>query len=43
MSQWLEAQQMTGPGLEQLKRLYGAHFPIEVRHYLAHWIESQPW
>ncbi|KAB0397720.1 hypothetical protein E2I00_019169, partial [Balaenoptera physalus] len=23
--------------------LYGQHFPIEVRHYLAQWIESQPW
>ncbi|XP_055520442.1 signal transducer and activator of transcription 5B-like isoform X1 [Leucoraja erinacea] len=29
--------------LPQLQELYGKHFPIEVRHYLAEWIEKQPW
>jgi hypothetical protein len=29
--------------LDQLKRLYGPHFPIEVRHYIAGWLESQSW
>uniref|UniRef100_UPI00398F1A89 signal transducer and activator of transcription 5B-like isoform X2 n=1 Tax=Pristiophorus japonicus TaxID=55135 RepID=UPI00398F1A89 len=27
----------------QFQVLYGQHFPIEVRHYLAEWIEQQPW
>lgn len=26
-----------------MQALYGQHFPIEVRHYLAQWIETQPW
>ena len=34
---------MQGPLLEQMKRLYGPRFPIEVRHYLANWIEAQSW
>ncbi|XP_078287611.1 signal transducer and activator of transcription 5B-like isoform X2 [Rhinoraja longicauda] len=29
--------------LPQLQELYGKHFPIEVRHHLAEWIEKQPW
>ncbi|XP_067832555.1 signal transducer and activator of transcription 5B-like isoform X2 [Heptranchias perlo] len=29
--------------LPQFQVLYGQHFPIEVRHYLAEWIEQQPW
>ena len=43
MALWEKAQQLSGALLEELKGLYGAHFPIEVRHYLALWIESQPW
>ena len=23
--------------------MYGVHFPIEVRHFLANWIEEQHW
>lgn len=34
---------LQGPLLEQMKSLYGPKFPIEVRHYLANWIESQTW
>ncbi|TKC49356.1 hypothetical protein EI555_016897, partial [Monodon monoceros] len=37
------AQQLQGDALRQMQVLYGQHFPIEVRHYLAQWIESQPW
>ncbi len=34
---------LQGPLLEQMKCLYGPRFPIEVRHYLAIWIEQQGW
>ncbi|MEQ2227393.1 Signal transducer and activator of transcription 5B [Ilyodon furcidens] len=40
---WIQAQQLQGNALHQMQALYGQHFPIEVRHYLAQWIESQPW
>uniref|UniRef100_A0A3P9L5I2 Signal transducer and activator of transcription n=1 Tax=Oryzias latipes TaxID=8090 RepID=A0A3P9L5I2_ORYLA len=43
MSLWIQAQQLQGEALHQMQALYGQHFPIEVRHYLAQWIESQPW
>nr|XP_060503712.1 signal transducer and activator of transcription 5A [Panthera onca] len=43
MAGWIQAQQLQGDALRQMQVLYGQHFPIEVRHYLAHWIESQPW
>ncbi|VFV21956.1 signal transducer and activator of [Lynx pardinus] len=42
MAGWIQAQQLQGDALRQMQVLYGQHFPIEVRHYLAHWIESQP-
>ncbi|GCC37453.1 signal transducer and activator of transcription 5B-like isoform X2 [Chiloscyllium punctatum] len=29
--------------LPQFQALYAQRFPIEVRHYLAEWIEQQPW
>ncbi|XP_059812313.1 signal transducer and activator of transcription 5B-like isoform X1 [Hypanus sabinus] len=29
--------------LPRFQELYEKHFPIEVRHYLAEWIEQQPW
>lgn len=40
---WIQAQQLQGDALHQMQALYGQHFPIEVRHYLAQWIESQLW
>ncbi|MEQ2304932.1 Signal transducer and activator of transcription 5B, partial [Ameca splendens] len=43
MAMWIQAQQLQGNALHQMQALYGQHFPIEVRHYLAQWIESQPW
>lgn len=43
MAGWIQAQQLTGDALRQMQALYGQHFPIEVRHYLSQWIESQPW
>lgn len=43
MAMWIQAQQLQGEALHQMQALYGQHFPIEVRHYLAQWIESQPW
>ncbi|XP_010217301.1 PREDICTED: signal transducer and activator of transcription 5B-like [Tinamus guttatus] len=39
----IQAQQLQGEALRQMQALYGQHFPIEVRHYLSQWIESQPW
>ncbi|NXN92030.1 STA5B protein, partial [Rhinopomastus cyanomelas] len=43
MAVWIQAQQLQGEALRQMQALYGQHFPIEVRHYLSQWIESQPW
>uniref|UniRef100_A0A8C8RCK7 Signal transducer and activator of transcription n=1 Tax=Pelusios castaneus TaxID=367368 RepID=A0A8C8RCK7_9SAUR len=43
MAVWIQAQQLQGEALRQMQALYGQHFPIEVRHYLAQWIESQAW
>uniref|UniRef100_A0A4W4GN28 Signal transducer and activator of transcription n=1 Tax=Electrophorus electricus TaxID=8005 RepID=A0A4W4GN28_ELEEL len=43
MALWIQAQQLQGDALHQMQALYGQHFPIEVRHYFAQWIESQPW
>ncbi|XP_030019145.1 LOW QUALITY PROTEIN: signal transducer and activator of transcription 5B-like [Sphaeramia orbicularis] len=38
------AQQLQGGSLAPDARLcMGQHFPIEVRHYLAQWIETQLW
>ncbi|KAI1230293.1 hypothetical protein IHE44_0010259 [Lamprotornis superbus] len=39
----MAAQQLQGEALRQMQALYGQHFPIEVRHYLSQWIESQAW
>ena len=41
MALWEKSMRLQGPLLEQMKALYGPKFPIEVRHYLANWIESQ--
>lgn len=43
MAVWIQAQQLQGDALHQMQSLYGQHFPIEVRHYLSQWIESQLW
>ncbi|NXX98914.1 STA5B protein, partial [Centropus bengalensis] len=43
MAVWIQAQQLQGEALRQMQALYGQHFPIEVRHYLSQWIESQAW
>ncbi|MGH0121986.1 UNVERIFIED_CONTAM: hypothetical protein FKN15_000527 [Acipenser sinensis] len=43
MAVWIQAQQLQGEALHQMQSLYGQHFPIEVRHYLSQWIESQTW
>ncbi|XP_070401443.1 signal transducer and activator of transcription 5B isoform X3 [Nothobranchius furzeri] len=43
MAMWIQAQKLEGEALHQMQALYGQHFPIDVRHYVAQWIESQPW
>ncbi|CAG9825338.1 unnamed protein product [Phaedon cochleariae] len=40
MSLWAKVQQLP-PG--SLQQIYGDHFPIEVRHYLAQYIEEKFW
>ncbi|XP_058444386.1 signal transducer and transcription activator isoform X2 [Malaya genurostris] len=41
MSLWARVQQLPQPVLEQIRYIYGNNFPIEVRHYLAEWIEER--
>ncbi|XP_059486030.1 signal transducer and activator of transcription 5B isoform X2 [Neocloeon triangulifer] len=43
MSLWTKAQTLTGDALQQVRAVYGEHFPIEVRHFLAGWIEEKMW
>ena len=43
MALWEKSMSLQGPLLEQLKALYGHRLPIEVRHYLANWMEVQSW
>ncbi|XP_025832756.1 signal transducer and activator of transcription 5B [Agrilus planipennis] len=43
MALWTKAQQLPPDSLQQIRAIYGDHFPIEVRHYLAHWIEEKFW
>lgn len=43
MSLWTKAQQLQGEALQQVRAVYGEHFPIEVRHFLAAWIEEKMW
>uniref|UniRef100_T1JJU0 Signal transducer and activator of transcription n=1 Tax=Strigamia maritima TaxID=126957 RepID=T1JJU0_STRMM len=43
MSLWTKAQQLQGDALRQVQAVYGDHFPIEVRHFLAPWIEEKTW
>ncbi|XP_060516517.1 signal transducer and activator of transcription 5B isoform X2 [Cylas formicarius] len=45
MALWAKAQQLPAdsPHLQQIRAIYGDHFPIEVRHYLAQSIEDKFW
>jgi signal transducer and activator of transcription 5B len=43
MSLWAKAQQLPPDSLQQIRAIYGDHFPIEVRHYLAQYIEEKFW
>ncbi|XP_063392018.1 signal transducer and activator of transcription 5B [Cydia fagiglandana] len=43
MSLWARAQQLPQESLQKVRAIYGDHFPIEVRHCLAPWIESKIW
>uniref|UniRef100_A0A8C5QF80 Signal transducer and activator of transcription n=1 Tax=Leptobrachium leishanense TaxID=445787 RepID=A0A8C5QF80_9ANUR len=43
MAQWYELQQIDSKFLEQVHQLYDDNFPMEIRHYLAQWIEAQEW
>uniref|UniRef100_A0A8D0GFY0 Signal transducer and activator of transcription n=1 Tax=Sphenodon punctatus TaxID=8508 RepID=A0A8D0GFY0_SPHPU len=44
MAQWLEVQQLESTYLDQVHQLYSDdQLPMEVRQYLAHWIEDQNW
>ncbi|KAM4626306.1 signal transducer and activator of transcription 4 [Discoglossus pictus] len=43
MSQWIQVQQLEQRFLEQVDQFYDDTFPMEVRHLLAAWIESQDW
>lgn len=43
MSLWAKAQQLPADTLQQIRAIYGEHFPIEVRHFLAPWIEEKFW
>ncbi|KAM9305265.1 LOW QUALITY PROTEIN: signal transducer and activator of transcription 1-alpha/beta [Gastrophryne carolinensis] len=43
MAQWLELQQIDSKFLEQVHQLYDDSFPMEIRQYLAQWLEAQDW
>ncbi|KAJ8364575.1 hypothetical protein SKAU_G00134060 [Synaphobranchus kaupii] len=43
MAQWNQLQQLDTRYLEQLYHLYSDSFPMELRQFLAPWIESQDW
>uniref|UniRef100_A0AAR2JW10 Signal transducer and activator of transcription n=1 Tax=Pygocentrus nattereri TaxID=42514 RepID=A0AAR2JW10_PYGNA len=43
MAQWNQLQQLETRYLEQLYHLYSDSFPMELRQFLAPWIESQDW
>ncbi|XP_069471780.1 signal transducer and activator of transcription 1-alpha/beta isoform X2 [Ambystoma mexicanum] len=43
MTQWSELQQLDTKCLEQVHQLYDDNFPMEIRQYLAQWLESQDW
>ncbi|KAK3888457.1 hypothetical protein Pcinc_007483 [Petrolisthes cinctipes] len=41
MSLWNRAQQLPPDALRQVQNVYSEQFPMEVRHYLAGWIEDK--
>ncbi|XP_028661929.1 signal transducer and activator of transcription 4 isoform X1 [Erpetoichthys calabaricus] len=43
MSQWKQVQQLEMKFLEQVDHFYDDNFPMEVRQFLAEWIEAQEW
>ncbi|XP_061381963.1 signal transducer and activator of transcription 5B isoform X2 [Danaus plexippus] len=43
MSLWARAQQLPQESLQKVRAIYVDHFPIEVRHCLATWIENRIW
>nr|XP_034353953.1 signal transducer and activator of transcription 4 isoform X2 [Arvicanthis niloticus] len=43
MSQWNQVQQLEIKFLEQVDQFYDDNFPMEIRHLLAQWIETQDW
>lgn len=42
MALWARVQ-AASETYRQVQNIYGPNFPIEVRHFFAQWIESQPW
>ncbi|XP_070535764.1 signal transducer and activator of transcription 5B-like isoform X3 [Ptychodera flava] len=43
MALWQRSQRLMGESLKRMQEIYGAHFPIEIRHHCAEWIEQQAW
>jgi hypothetical protein len=44
MALWAKTQLLPNEIFQQVNSLYNPElFPIEVRHYLAQWIEDQNW
>ncbi|KAF1666571.1 Signal transducer and activator of transcription 1, partial [Aptenodytes patagonicus] len=43
MTQWYQLQQLDSKFLEQVHQLYDDSFPMEIRQYLAQWLENQDW
>uniref|UniRef100_A0A8C3V6N3 Signal transducer and activator of transcription n=1 Tax=Catharus ustulatus TaxID=91951 RepID=A0A8C3V6N3_CATUS len=43
MTQWYQLQQLDSKYLEQVHQLYDDSFPMEIRQYLAQWLENQDW
>ncbi|NWS94194.1 STAT1 protein, partial [Mionectes macconnelli] len=42
-TQWYQLQQLDSKFLEQVHQLYDDSFPMEIRQYLAQWLENQDW
>lgn len=43
MALWSKAQQLPNGGFDHIQSIYNENFPVEVRHFLAPWIEAQNW
>lgn len=44
MSQWQNLRELDTVYQQRVSDLYNRdEFPMDVRHYLAHWIEGQDW